>query len=50
MPACGTVSVPVNWTPKLSLRVVTERSITGLVPVATGVSASKFGSALQVPA
>jgi hypothetical protein len=28
---------------------VTERSITGLVPIATGVSGSKFGSVFHVP-
>jgi hypothetical protein len=47
--ATGTVSVPVNWIPKLLVRVVTERSITELVPLDTGVRASKLGSAVHVP-
>jgi hypothetical protein len=49
VPAVATVSVCVNTSPKLSVREVTDTPIVGLVPCATGDSASKLGSVLQVP-
>jgi hypothetical protein len=43
------VIVPRNWSPNVSVRVVTESSIRGLVPLSTGVSAAKSATVENSP-